>query len=55
MLKVVSEDMHEGEIAALYQQGENAVILINTHVTDPEIRADAVTRLLERSSPALTL
>jgi hypothetical protein len=48
VLKFVSEPMREGENAALYTQGEDAIIIMNANQTDPQIRCDAVNRLLAR-------
>ena len=48
MFKFVSEPMREGEIAALYMQGGDVVVLMNSNCTDPQVRCDAVNRLLAR-------
>lgn len=45
MLKIVMEDMDHGEVAALYQDGEDAVILVSRDLCD-DVRCDAVNRLL---------
>lgn len=52
MLKIVMEDMADGEIAAMYQEGNDAVILVSRSLDD-DTRARAVNRLLRRlTSPA---
>lgn len=45
MLKIVMEDMEHGEVAALYQDGEDAVILVSRGLCD-DVRCEAVNRLL---------
>ena len=45
MLKIVMEDMDHGEVAAMYQEGEDAVILVARHLCD-DVRADTLNRLL---------
>lgn len=47
MLKIVMEDMADGEIAAMYQEGNDAVILVS-RTLDDDTRARAVNRLLGR-------
>ena len=49
MLKIVMEDMEPGEIAAMFHDGEDAIILITTDRTlSDETRCAAVNRLLAR-------
>lgn len=55
MIRFVSENMQDGEIAAMYQDGADAIVMLNDSVTDSKKRAAAVNNLLSRSSPALTL
>lgn len=50
MLKFISETMGKGEIAALYQEGPDAVIIINDRVRDPDTRTNAINRLLARAT-----
>ena len=47
------EDMDNGEVAAMYQDGEDAVILVSRRLSD-DVRCDAVNRLLAtiRAMPA---
>lgn len=45
MLKIVMEDMQHGEVAAMYQHGEDAVILVSRALPD-DVRCQAVNDLL---------
>lgn len=45
MLKIVMEDLVVGEVAAMYQEGEDAVILVSRALPD-DIRCAAVNDLL---------
>ena len=45
MLKIVMEDMQDGEVAAMYREGEDALILVARHLPD-DVRCEAVNRLL---------
>ena len=45
MLKIVMEDMQDGEVAAMFRQGEDALILVARDLPD-DVRCDAVNRLL---------
>lgn len=56
VLKIVMEDMDQGEVAALYQDGEDAVILVSRDLSD-DVRVCAVNRLLAtaRALPAPTV
>jgi hypothetical protein len=47
MLKMVMEDMPADEVAVLYQEGNDAVILISRDLTDDQ-RCAAVNKLLNR-------
>lgn len=47
MLKIIMEDMEPGEIAAMYEEGGDAVILIARHLPDDQ-RCQAVNNLLAR-------
>ena len=53
MLKIVMDDMDHGEVAALFQDGEDAVVMVSRHLSD-DVRCDAVNRLLAtiRAVPA---
>lgn len=44
-LKIVMEDMPTGEVAAMYQWGEDAVIMVARHLPD-DVRCAAVNDLL---------
>lgn len=44
-LKIVMEDMAPSEIAAMYQCGEDAVIMVSRHLSD-DMRCEAVNDLL---------
>ena len=51
MLTLVMEELEPGEVAAMYEEGGRAVVLIARGLTDDE-RCDAVNRLLAlRSFP----
>lgn len=58
MLKIVMEDMKPGEVAAMYQEGDDSLILVSRDLTD-DVRASAVNELLMRiktaPDPALRL
>ena len=56
MLKIIMEDMDHGEVAAMYQDGEDAVILVSRDLCD-DVRCEAVNRLLAtvRAVPKPTL
>jgi hypothetical protein len=58
VLKIVMDDMQEGEVAAIYQDGEDAVILVATGLPDDQ-RCEAVNRLLAKlcikAEPAVRL
>lgn len=45
MLKIVMEDLKAGEVAAMYQEGEDAVIMVSRNYPDDE-RCRAVNDLL---------
>lgn len=45
MLKIIMEDMPKGEVAALYQEGEDAVIMVSRDYPD-DVRCNAVNDLL---------
>lgn len=47
MLKIVMEDMPAGEVAAMYEEDGDAIILVARHLPDDQ-RCDAVNRLLAR-------
>jgi hypothetical protein len=47
VLKIVMEDMQDGEIAAMYEEGGDAVILVARDLPD-DMRCAAVNRLLAR-------
>lgn len=47
MLKIVMEDMPAGEIAAMYCEGEDAIILVSRNGPDDE-RCAAINKLLGR-------
>ena len=49
MLKMVMEDMEPGEVAAMYEENGDAIVLIARHLSD-EQRCEAVNRLLARLS-----
>ena len=49
MIKFVSEDMQDGEVAALYEEGEDTIVLVNQQVTDPVARCEAVNKLMDRA------
>ena len=53
MLKIIMEDMAHGEVAALYQDGEDAVVMVARDLSD-DVRCDAINRLLAtvRAVPA---
>jgi len=44
-MKIVMEDMQDGEVAAMYQHGEDAVILLSRALSD-DLRCQAVNDLL---------
>lgn len=46
-LKIVMEDMAPHEVAMMYQQGEDAIIMISRHLSD-DVRCQAVNDLLGR-------
>lgn len=46
MLRFVSEDMQDGEVAAVYAQGSDVLVMLNRNEPDPQVRCDAVNRLL---------
>lgn len=45
MLKIVMEELPKGEVAAMYQEGEDAVILVSRAYPD-DVRCTAVNDLL---------
>lgn len=45
VLKIVMDDMQDGEVAAMYREGEDALILVARGLPD-DVRCDAVNRLL---------
>lgn len=45
MLKIIMEDMNDGEVAAMYQHGQDAVILVSRALPD-DVRCEAVNDLL---------
>lgn len=47
MLRFVNEPLGDGEVAVLYSQGGDTLILLNPRA-DPQERCDAVNRLLAR-------
>lgn len=53
MLKIVMEDMEHGEIAALFEEGNDAIVFVSRHLDD-DTRCDAVNRLLARLSVRLS-
>lgn len=53
MLKIVMEDMGPGEVAAMYEENGDAVILVARDLPDDQ-RCDAVNRLLSRLSVRLS-
>jgi hypothetical protein len=53
MLKMVMEDMPADEVALLYQEGNDAVVLIARHLSDDE-RCAAVNKLLGRLNVRVT-
>ena len=53
MLRFISEDMPAGEVAVFYQQGDDAIMVMNAQVTDPERRCAAVNDLLTRAGASL--
>lgn len=53
MLKIVMEDMGPGEIAAMYEEDGDAVIMVARHLPD-DLRCDAVNRLLARVSARIS-
>lgn len=54
MIRFISEDMNDGEIAAMYEDGADAVIMVNERLPDAG-RSEAVNKLLAGRSCALTL
>lgn len=55
MLRFVSEPMPAGSVAALYDDGDVTIVLLNSEVTAPAVRCEAVNQLLAGlSRPALT-
>jgi hypothetical protein len=55
MFKFVSEDMPDNEVAALYREGDDVIIMINARVKCPVQRCEAVTKLLNDSAEVLSL
>ena len=49
MLKIVMEDMPGNEVAALYEEGNDAVVLVSRHLDD-DTRCQAINELLARVS-----
>jgi len=47
VLKIIMEDMEPGEVAAMYEEDGDAVILIARHLSDDQ-RCEAVNNLLAR-------
>ena len=45
MLKIVMDDMEDEAVAYLYQEGEDAVIVVSRHLPD-DVRCSAVNELL---------
>lgn len=45
MLKIVMDDMRDGEVAVMMQEGENVVVIVSRHMSD-DVRCDAVNDLL---------
>lgn len=45
MLKIVMEELPKGEVAAMYQEGEDAIILVSRSLPD-DARCQAVNDLL---------
>lgn len=55
MLRFVSEPMPAGSVAALYSDGDVTIILLNSDVTTPDLRCEAVNELLAGlTRPTLT-
>lgn len=53
MLKIVMEDMKAGEVAALYEEAGDAIIMVARHLPDDQ-RCEAVNRLLARINVRLS-
>lgn len=53
MLKIVMEDMGPGEVAAMYEEGGDAVIMVARHLPDDQ-RCEAVNNLLARVNVRLS-
>lgn len=50
MFKVVLEDLPNGEIAAIYQEGEDVLIMVSRTHSD-EVRCDALNQLYAQITP----
>ena len=48
MLRFVSVPLNRSETALAYTDGGDTIIVLNSSVTDPQRRCDAVNRLLTR-------
>jgi hypothetical protein len=47
VLRIVMEEMEAGEVAALYEEGGDAIVLVNKKVP-ATVRCEAVNRMLDR-------
>lgn len=47
MLRFVSEPL-QTEVAVLFTQGSDVLVILNSNCTDPQARCDTVNRLLAR-------
>lgn len=47
MLKIVMEELDAGEVAAMYQEGEHAIIMVSRALPD-DVRCGAVNDLLSQ-------
>lgn len=45
MLKIVMEDLPKGEVAAMYQEGDDAIVMVSRDYPD-DVRCNAVNDLL---------
>lgn len=48
MLRFASHPLADGEVAVLFTQGNDMLVILNSTITDPQRRCEAVNRLLAR-------
>jgi hypothetical protein len=46
MLRFISEPMEADEVACLYEEGSDAIVMVNSRVEGDAIKCEAVTRLV---------